>query len=188
MKKKLIIGLLLASMMSLTGCSRVPIERDTLSLSKDGTATYTIISDFSEYYYDLEELKEMAAEEITQYGTGVQITEAVVEEGVLTFVYSFDTLSDYASFMNTKCFQGTVEKAMKEGYKQDTVLTSVKDGHTIQVKDLGTGSYQMFIWNENVAVRCNGNVLYYSSNLSVSGKRDVVPLAESAGPYYVIYK
>lgn len=188
MKKKQIAGLLLAVMMCLTGCSGGTIETDTLSLSKDGTATYTIISDFSEDYYNLDELKEMAEEEIAEYGSGVQITEAVVEEGVLNFQYAFDSISHYAGFMGTTCYQGTVEQALRAGYKTSTMLTSAKNGSSIQINDSGLGAYHLFIWNEQVAVRCTGDVLYYSSNLKTSGKRDVIPTEESTGPYYVIYK
>ena len=188
MKKKKIVGLLLAATMCLAGCSSAAIETDTLSLSDDGMATYTIISDFSEDYYDLEELKSMAQEEVTAYGTGVQITEAVVEEGILRFQYAFDSLSHYAGFMGTTCYQATVGQALREGYKSDTQLTSAKDGSTVQMKDAALQGYELLVWNESVAVRCDGNVLYYSSNLGLKGKTDVVPKEESTGPYYVIYK
>ena len=85
MKKKQIVGLLLTAVMCLAGCGSAVIEIDTLSLLSNGTATYTIISDFSEDYYDLEELKAMAQDEVTAYGNGVKITEAVGDEGMLNF-------------------------------------------------------------------------------------------------------
>ena len=188
MKKKQIVGLLLTAVMCLAGCSNAVIETDTLSLSKDGTATYTIISDFSEDYYDLEELKVMAQDEVTAYGSGVQITEAVVEEGVLNFQYTFDTLSHYAGFMETSCYQETVEQAIKAGYKADTHLASAKDGSTILMNDEKIQRHRLFVWNEAVTVRCSGNVLYYSGNLRLKGKTDVVPKEGSSGPYYVVYK
>lgn len=188
MKKKQIVGLLLTAVMCLAGCSNAVIETDTLSLSKDGTATYTIISDFSEDYYDLEELKVMAQEEVTAYGSGVQITEAVVEEGVLNFQYTFDTLSHYAGFMETACYQSTVEQAIKAGYKSDTHLASARDGNTILMNDEKIQRHRLFVWNEAVTVRCSGNVLYYSGNLKLKGKTDVVPKEGSSGPYYVVYK
>ncbi len=187
MKKKQIIGLLFAAVMCLTGCSGSPIEKDTISLSKNGTVTYTIVSDFSKAYYDLEELKAMAAEEVTEYGAGVQIAEALVEEGTLTFVYQFDSLSHYAGFMETACYQGTVAQALQAGYKQDTLLKAVK-GDEVQMKDLNSDTHHLFIWNEPIAVRCTGKVLYYSDNLSVTEKTDAVPLGDTTGPYYVIYK
>ena len=188
MKKKQIVGLLLTAIMCLAGCGNAVIQTDTLSLLKDGTATYTIISDFSEDYYDLEELKVMAQEEVTAYGSGVQITEAVVEEGVLNFQYTFDTLSHYAGFMETACYQSTVEQAIKAGYKSDTHLASAKDGNTILMNDEKIQRHQLFVWNEAVTVRCSGNVLYYSGNLRLNGKTDVVPKEGSSGPYYVVYK
>ena len=188
MKKKQIVGLLLTAVMCLAGCGNAVIQTDTLSLLKDGTATYTIISDFSEDYYDLEELKVMAQEEVTAYGSGVQITEAVVEEGVLNFQYTFDTLSHYAGFMENACYQSTVEQAIKAGYKSDTHLASAKDGNTILMNDERIQRHQLFVWNEAVTVRCSGNVLYYSGNLKLKGKTDVVPKEGSLGPYYVVYK
>lgn len=188
MKKKQIVGLLLTAVMCLAGCSNAVIETDTLSLSKDGTATYTIISDFSEDYYDLEELKVMAQDEVTAYGSGVQITEAVVEEGILNFQYAFDSLSHYAGFMETSCYQETVEQAIKAGYKADTHLASAKDGSTILMNDEKIQRHRLFVWNEAVTVRCSGNVLYYSGNLRLKGKTDVVPKEGSSGPYYVVYK
>ena len=188
MKKKQIVGLLLTAVMCLAGCSNAVIETDTLSLSKDGTATYTIISDFSEDYYDLEELKVMAQDEVTAYGSGVQISEAVVEEGILNFQYVFDSLSHYAGFMETTCYQATVEQAIKAGYKSDTHLASAKDGSTILMNDEKIQRHRLFVWNEAVTVRCSGNVLYYSGNLRLKGKTDVVPKEGSSGPYYVVYK
>lgn len=188
MKKKQIIGLLLVAMMCLTGCSEAVIETDTLSLSGNGTATYTIISDFSKDYYDLEELKEMAQEEVLAYGTGVQITEAIVENGKLNFQYTFDSLAHYTGFMETTCYQSSVEQALKNGYKSDTQLFSAKDGNTILMNDSSIQDYKLFVWNESVAVRCNGTVLYCSGNLSASGKTDAIPKEGANGPYYVIYK
>lgn len=188
MKRKPIIALLLAAILCLTGCGSTVIETDTLTLLEDGTATYTIISDFTEDYYDLEELKRMAQEEVTAYGAGVTITQALVEEGVLNFQYTFESLSHYAAFMQTACYHAKVSQALKDGYKSDTMLYSAKDGSEIQMNDKSLSGYNLFVWNEAVAVRCDGNVLYHSANVSVKGKKDVQPVADSTGPYYVIYK
>ena len=174
--------------MCLAGCGNAAIKTDTLSLLKDGTATYTIVSDFSEDYYDLEELKMMAQEEVTAYGSGVQITEAMVEEGVLHFQYDFESLSHYAGFMETTCYQGTVEQVIKNGYKPDAQLTSAKDESIVLMSDEAVQECQVFIWNEEVAVRCSSKVLYYSGNLKLNGRTDVIPKEGSSGPYYVAFK
>lgn len=188
MNKKQLVVFLTAVVLCLAGCGSTVTDTDTLSVKKDGSAVYTIVSDFPEAYYDLEELKEMAEAEVSAYGAGVQITEAAVEEEVLHFQYAFTSLTDYASFMETACYHGTVGQALSAGYKADTVLTSAKDGGSKKISNDALKDYQLFIWNEPVAVRVDGKVLYYSSNLTVKNKTDVAPNAEAAGPYYVIYK
>lgn len=189
MKKQPYILLALSTVLCLIGCGReAALETDTLALSKSGTAAYSILSDFSKDYYDLEELKALAAEEIAEYGTGVLVSQANVEEGVLHFQYTFDTLSDYAAFMDTKCYNATVSKALKDGYRSTTEVLSVKDGTVKTLGDETLGEYHLFIWNEDIAVRCTGRVLYHSSNLTALNKTDVQPVEGSAGPYYVIYK
>ena len=188
MRKTTIVGLILGTAMCLTGCGQTAIETDTLSIFGEGSAAYTIISDFSDPAYDLNELLDMAKEEVQDYGTGVQITEATVEEGILHFAYSFDSLSDYAEFMDTSCFYGTVAQALQSGFKSDTKLLPAKKGSEVTMGDESLKKYRLFVWNEEVAVRCDGNVLYYSENLSLAGKTDVQPTGESPGPYYVIFK
>ena len=188
MKKTRILGLLFAVVLCIVGCgSSAEIKVDTLSISGNGAATYTIISDFSEPYYNLEELKSMAQKEVEAYGTGVQISSAEVTDGVLKFQYTFDSLSHYSRFMETSCYQGTVAAALANGYKADTKLTSAKGG-SLTMSDSSIRERNLFIWNEEVAVRCDGSVVCYSENLSLSGKTDVQPKEGSVGPYYVVYK
>ena len=190
MKKNQILWLFLAVVLCLAGCGSIEteIKVNTLGISDDGTATYTIVSDFSQPYYDVDELKEMAQEEIDTYGTGVQIGSAVVTDGVLNFQYTFTSLSHYAKFMETSCYQATVTAALSNGYRADTKLISAKNGSTTTMNDASIRQRNLFVWNEDVAVRCDGNVLYYSENLSLTGKTDVQPLEGSVGPYYVVYK
>lgn len=188
MKKKQTVGLLLAAVMCLVGCSNIAMKTDTLSLSKDGTATYTIITDFSKDYYDLEELMVMAREEVTDYGSGVQIIESVVEEGMLRFQYGFDSLLHYAEFMDTTCYQGTVSEALKTGYKADAQLVLTKGGAVVLMKDKAIQDNHIFIWSEDVAVKFNDNILCYSDNLELNGKNGAIPKEETTGPYYVVYK
>ena len=188
MIKKQTVGVLLTVVMCLAGCRNSTIEADTLTLSKDGTATYSIVSDFSEEYYNLEELMTMAQEEVDDYGSGVQITESVVEDGVLHFRYAFDSLLHYAEFMETTCFQGTVADAIKKGYQSDLQLTSAKADAAIFLKDETIQGFHIFVWTEDVAVKCNKSILYYSDNLTLNGRAGAVPKEGSEGPYYVVYK
>lgn len=190
MKKSQLSVLLLSLLLLLVGCgsNRAAITTDTLCLSDKGSFVYEIVSAFAESYYNVEELKQMAQEEVNTYGSGVAISKAEVENGVLHFAYTFDSLAAYAGFMETSCYQKTVAEALENGYKSDTVLVSVKNGESIIINDTSIRQRNLFVWNESVAVRCDGNVLCYSSNLNLINKTDVQPKEGSVGPYYVVYK
>ncbi len=190
MKKTTIVGLVLAIIMCMTGCNSepAPITTDTISLLEEDALTYTIISDFSDPSYDLGELIDMAQDEVEEYGAGVQISNAVVENGTLQFVYTFASVSDYEAFMGTSCFKGTVDQALQEGFKSDTVLTSAKGKASVILGTESIGRYHLFVWNEDISVRCDGRILYHSSNLTISDKTDAHPKDGAAGPYYVICK
>ena len=190
MKKGRILAFLVLLIFCMTGCGNddPAIEKDTLSVFRKGTASYTIISEFAESYYDVEELKNMAQEEINTYGVGVEISNAEVKDGLLNFQYTFTSLAHYAGFMKTSCYQGTVSSALSNGYKSDTRLVSAKNTSTIAMNDKSIQDRHLFVWNETINVRCDGDVLYYSENLTLINKTDVQPKDGSAGPYYVVYK
>lgn len=190
MKKGRILAFLVILIFCMTGCGNEnpAIEKNTLSIFRKGTASYTIISEFAEPYYDVEELKKMAQEEIDTYGAGVEISNAEVKDGILNFQYAFASLAHYSGFMKTSCYQGTVASALSNGYKSDTRLVSAKNGSTITMNDKSIRERHLFVWNEMINVRCDGNVLYYSENLTLTGKTDVQPKDGSTGPYYVVYK
>lgn len=191
MKKSRVVGFVLAVLLCLVGCAntQTAVTTDTLCLSDQSAVTYEIVSDFLESYYDITELTQMAQEEIDAYGTGVLISKATVEEGVLHFAYTFDSLLHYAAFMETSCYQNTVAAALANGYKADTKLVSAKNAdQVLTIGDASVRERNLFIWNEDIAVRCDGTVLYYSENLKVINKTDVEPKEGSVGPYYVVYK
>ena len=189
MKKGRILAVLLLLIFCMTGCGNDPvIEKDTLSVFRKGTASYTIISEFAEPYYNVEELKAMAQKEIDTYGAGVEISNAEVQNGILNFQYTFASLAHYSGFMKTSCYQGTVTAALANGYKSDTRLISAKGENTITMNEKSIRERNLFVWNEAINVRCDGNVLCYSENLSLINKTDVQPKDGSTGPYYVVYK
>lgn len=188
MKRKQIVGLILAAAMCFGGCGSTEVARDTLVLNTGGSLTYTIISDFTDPAYDLEELAQMAQQEVTDYGQGVEISSATVEEGVLNFQYTFDSFVHYAAFMDTSCYQSSVAEALRNGYNKETKLISAKNGQSAALKELAIEGYKLFIWNEKIPVKCDGRVLYYSSNLKLTNKKEVAPKEDVTGTYYVIYK
>ncbi|MCD8067638.1 MAG: hypothetical protein LUE87_01845, partial [Lachnospiraceae bacterium] len=165
MKTKHILAALLAVTVLMTsGCGTVSqeaVSQDTIELKKDGSLTYTIVADFDEAYYDVDELKDMAEEEAQDSGLGIRVGSAVVTDNVLSFTYEIDTAADYQTFMETSCYLGTIDSAFSDRYKLQVTVTTVKDQSQLTLADVSHTDYSLFIWNEIIAVRCPGKVMYY---------------------------
>ncbi len=175
----------------LTGCgtsSAAAFSQDTISLQKDDSLTYTIVADFAESYYDVDELTQMAEEEVQETGLGVSVQSAQVTNGVIQFTYEMDSDEDYAAFMSTSCYLGTISSALHDSYRLKVTVNSVKDDSLVTLSDVSQTDYSLFIWNEVIAVYCPGKIMYYSTNLELTDNYSVVPLDDSTGPYYVVYK
>ncbi|MCD8325171.1 MAG: hypothetical protein LUC90_00360 [Lachnospiraceae bacterium] len=174
-----------------SGCGTVSLDavsQDTIGLAKDQSLTYTIVADFDEEYYDVDELTAMAEAETEESGLGIRVSSAEVTDNVLSFTYEMDSADDYQTFMETSCYLGTIASAFSDSYKLQVTVTSVKDQFQITLADVSHTDYSLFIWNEIIAVRCPGKVVYYSTNLELTDDYDVVPLADSTGPYFVVYR
>lgn len=121
----------------LLGCGNNNISTTTLSISKDGKVRSTIVEDFGESYYDLQELSDMAAKEVSVYNSEY-ISEKVFlesatedeESKVVTMVMSFNSTSDYSHFNQVSLFYGTLQEALDKGYKVSEDLVD-KDGNIL---------------------------------------------------------
>ncbi len=191
MKIRTILIMTLMTGILLTGCgssASSTFSQNTISLQKDRSLTYTIVTDFAESYYDVDELTQMAEEEVSETGLGVSVQSAQVTDGVIQFTYEMDSAEDYASFMSTSCYLGTISSALSDSYRLKVTVDSVKDDTQVTLADVSHTDYSLFIWNEEIAVGCPGKIMYYSTNLEMADDYSVVPLDESTGPYYVVYK
>ncbi|MCD7738549.1 MAG: hypothetical protein LUH58_05865 [Lachnospiraceae bacterium] len=192
MKTRPVLAALLAAIVLITsGCGTVSqeaVSQDTIELAKDGSLNYTIVADFDETYYDVDELKDMAEEETLDSGLGIRVGSAEVTDSVLSFTYEIDSAADYQTFMETSCYLGTIASAFSDSYKLQVTVTSVKDQSQLTLADVSHTDYSLFIWNEIIAVRCPGKVMYYSTNLELTDDYDVVPVSDSTGPYFVVYR
>ena len=97
-----ILSVLLLPSVLLMGCGNSKIETTTLNIDKDGKVRSTIVEEFGESYYDLQELSDMAAKEASAYNSEYinekVFLESVTEDEkskVVTMVMSFNSTSDY---------------------------------------------------------------------------------------------
>ena len=130
----------------LSGCGQIGIpenvQEPTLAVTDGGQVTACMVGKFDKFYYDLDELTEMARAEAAAYGGTLGKTAPVRVDGVkasddggnrVIVTYIFDSPESYEGFLRTVLqfdellFYGTVSEALAQGYGGGVTLKSVKD-------------------------------------------------------------
>ncbi len=164
--------------MTLTGCGGDSNNDTSLSISKDGKVTNTIFEAFDQEYYDIAELSDMAAEEISYYNyeydtPRIVISDAeVIENGaVAKLVMTFENSSDFSHYNQTRLFYGTVQEAMDNGYELSSSLVD-KNGNMI---DLGSDDFlnkHIVITSEKTVIYTPYNIEYMTSGVALRDKKE----------------
>lgn len=131
------ILVLCLAMLTLAGCGAEPepkeVNRDTVFVDKKGNISEFICSDFTEDYYDEDELKDFINEKVDAYTAlygpeTVEVAKFAVENGVAKLTLSYCDHTDYAEFNGVTFFSGSVVEAQADGYKFSDGFVSVEDG------------------------------------------------------------
>lgn len=198
--RKLVSGLLAlaGAAVLLAGCGRKTERADEtcLEFRKNGEVIHTIAEDFSESYYDVEELKTTVLSQIAafneQSGTeriSLDSTE-LGEDGKLYMVMTFKSPQDYTSFYRQALFCGTVSGAYTAGYDLDIQLKSVKtEGEVIGREEiLDMGEKHILVVREQITVRPFGEILYASEDVEVSGDGKQAVTTDGDNLSFIIFK
>ena len=143
-KMNLFLLTVLGAALLLSGCGSKAEEEETttLELKKNGEIVQSIIEDFGESYYDLDELKSTTESMIAGYNESagsdnIKLQSAEVTDGVVHLVMTFRKSEDYTGLYRQALFSGTVKDAFNAGYDLDITLNSVKEeGATINKQDI----------------------------------------------------
>ena len=136
--------ILLAALLSGCGQAGMPenVQEPALAVMEGGQVTACMVGEFDRFYYDLDELAEMARVEAAAYGGTLGKTAPVRVDGVrasddgsnrVIVTYIFDSTKSYEGFLRTVLqfdellFYGTVSEALAQGYGGSVTLKSVKD-------------------------------------------------------------
>lgn len=206
-KKGFITGLLITSMLW-AGCgpmAKVPEEavQNSLIIDKEGAVVSHMVDVFDKSYYDLEELKQMAVEEIAAYNTAKQIgTTAPVSlkevkktaSSMAVVTYNYDSLATYGDYNNRTCFYGTVAEAKADGYNFDVlnqVMFNADADDSIVSSQLNEAKMQkkhVILLDEKTLVYCPYKVSYASENAVVreDGSVDTTAMLPEEFPVIIL--
>ena len=178
----------------LTGCtdSQDTADRTLIELKKNGSVVHTIVEDFAESYYDIEELKNAIGQACDTYNEtagkeAVKMESAEVSEGTATVVMTYDSTQSYSDFNRQALFAGTVKDAFKAGYDLNVTLFPVKEGEAPIGKDelLSMGEKKIAIVREDVTVW--GKIRSLSEDAVPGSKADTASVTDENSLTYILF-
>ncbi len=181
----------------LSGCGKEESAGDTtrLDFKKDGQIVHTIVEDFSQDYYSLDELKENVEEQIAEYnGTagkgGITLDSAEVEEGLIRLVMTFPSAENYSGFYRQALFYGTVKDAFNAGYDLDIQLRGVGEEGTVVGRQeiLEMGEKHIVVVREKIQIKTYGNILYVSSDVEPLENGKEANVTDKENLSYIIFE
>ena len=151
------------------------VDTNTVAFDKNGEVTETIVEDFSQPYYDIEELKTDIQTEISQYNAKAGSEDAVelgdvelTDEKVIYVEMEFKSSADYKDFNEKELFWGTVADAYGAGYEFTSMRDVSQEGIVLSAKDvLEKGDMHIVILEEAQQVIVPGKIAYTSDGVSL---------------------
>ena len=131
MKRKLALLCVASTVLGLlAGCGGPDVTKSTVELKKNGNIVEYTIEDFSESYYDAEELKAYIESEVEAYaafGDGtVKVKKSEVEEQTARLTMQYENAGVFADFSGLDCFSGSIVQAQAAGFDFDVDFQPVQ--------------------------------------------------------------
>lgn len=171
------------------------VDTTTVSFQKDGGVTQIIVEDFSQPYYNAEELENDIASKIMDYNAKAGKEDAIVlkdvnlgEDKKICVKMEFKSSADYKSFNEKELFCGTVADAYREGYEFTTMRDATQEDVVLSAADvLEKGDMHMIILEEAQQVIVPGKIRYISDGISIVEDKRAVNLNEGQKAF-IIYE
>ncbi|WP_091819393.1 hypothetical protein [Butyrivibrio sp. ob235] len=139
-RKILILSLATVILFAFSGCGKKSdvskLDKSSVQVNKDGSVVSTMIEDFSESYYSVDELREMTENEVNAFvvknGEGTAELKSVdTESGKIKMVMSFGNSDNFSDFNSEKFIYETVADAKLNGHIETGLLVDA-DGNPIE--------------------------------------------------------
>ncbi len=182
--------LILAAVCMLSGCGQSGgAEISSVTIGKDGSIAHQIVGGFEQNYYDIGELKSLAADRVSEYceengPDRVKLASVEDKEGTISIRLDYATAQDYSNFNHRELYIGTLSSAIDEGYPLEAVPFVSAEGEPMEIGFIEDWDKKQIAIiatkpSEELAVNTYGKVLYINQNLSspmdvsFTGKKNV---------------
>ncbi|MCR4757937.1 MAG: hypothetical protein K5792_09070 [Butyrivibrio sp.] len=165
----------------LYGCGAEESLGTSISIDKKGHVTNIVCEEFEQDYYDISELSDMAASEISSYNSEclsekvtLESLESVNDGSYVKMVVNYKSVNDYASYNKTSLFYGTVQDALDRGYDISEALVN---GEGEQIGQDGISDYlsrHIIITSDKSDFITPYNIAYYTQGVVLNGKKEAV--------------
>ncbi len=174
-------GMALCLALTASGCGQQKENVTTMTIDAEGKVSYVIYEDFSEDYYDVSELSDMAEKEIAEYNSeyisekiallGTEVVENE-EQSRVKLEMTFDSYSDFSNFNQESLFYGTVKEARELGYKISTGLVDAK-GEKLPDSYLEDHEERhIIITDDRSRIKAPYSIEYMSNGTTLNGKKE----------------
>ncbi|MCR5282264.1 MAG: hypothetical protein K6E18_02755 [Lachnospiraceae bacterium] len=198
MKKYLIRVLsLLLSAVFLAGCSFGPgagemPDGNGIRIDKNGKLTQLIVEDFSQSYYNAEELKGQIEQKIAEVGGSgdeakIRLKDYTLSEDKnLRVTIEYDTAGLYADFNQRELFCGTVAEAVAAGYVLPEMKTPEDTALSPETLS-GMGDAKIVVFEEAMQVITPTEIKGIGTDLVLAAPNKAVKPEEDESIGFVIY-
>lgn len=195
------------------GCGSADVTESTVELKKNGKIVEYAIEDFSESYYDADELQsyiDSTVKEWTDANEGtVKVKRSEVEDGTACLTIQYDSAQTFSEFNGVECFAGSIVQAQTAGYDFDMDFVQVdskeqeeNEGSVIEaeIQPVVSGDtvtedddLKVFILRDHVNIKVPGKIVYVSDHVQIEDGNTVTAdeddgSAEHDVLLYVLYK
>lgn len=165
----------------LCSCGNQQEMVSTMTVDSEGQISYVIYEQFTEDYYNVDELSKMAQDEIDVYNSEyisrkIDLTGTeLVEDDDRTFVrmsMTYDSFRDFSNFNQESLFYGTVSEAKEQGYKLSAALVDSKGERLPDSYFDDHGDRHILITNDRANIITPYNIEYMSNGVKLNGKKE----------------
>lgn len=175
--------------------TRETAKETEISLQKNGSLVNTIVEEFDESLYDVENLRNMILVEVADFYAisgekSITVDKVEASGGKTTVVMTYAKAEAYEQYNEKTCFYGTVSEAYAAGRNLEVTLASTKKGEEAVSREqlLTMGEFHILILQEPVKVSTYSKILYASENVELLSSKSARIVSDGEEPAYLILK